>query len=137
MLCTSVKWWLALLLPITIAQEKALPGPQCEGFASSYKLSAEQISTADTSDIIAKNVEIALNFERSNWATDSITIDHVYRIPRNWSSDIPAGTLLSVENVTNSSLYTLPPAVSLSRITYQTTTLNDTNIPASAYILWP
>lgn len=42
-----------------------------------------------------------------------------------------------MKNVTNTSLYTLPAAVSLSRITYQTVTLNGTSIPASAYILWP
>lgn len=39
--------------------------------------------------------------------------------------------------MTNTSLYTLPAPVSMSRIIYQTTTINGTNIPASAYVLWP
>ncbi|GME49307.1 putative secretory lipase, partial [Neofusicoccum parvum] len=129
--------WAAFLCAGTTSQETALPGPQCQDFASSFALSASQISRANISNITAHNVEIAINFERSNWATNSVTTDPFYRIPSNWSSSLPPGTLLTVENVTNTSLYTLPASVSLSRITYQTETLNGTAIPTSAYILWP
>ncbi|KAL1638726.1 hypothetical protein SLS58_008649 [Diplodia intermedia] len=128
-------WWTVVLLaPLVACQQiSAIPGPQCQDFASSYKLSAEQIAKAGISNITANNVEIALNFERSNWATQSVADDPNI----NWTSSIPAGTVFAVENVTNTSLYTLPAAVSLSRIIYQTTTINGTNIPASAYVLWP
>ncbi|EOD49445.1 putative secretory lipase protein [Neofusicoccum parvum UCRNP2] len=129
--------WAAFLCAGTTSQETALPGPQCQDFASSFALSTSQISRANISNITAHNVEIAINFERSNWATNSVTTDPFYRIPSNWSSSLPPGTLLTVENVTNTSLYTLPASVSLSRITYQTETLNGTAIPTSAYILWP
>ncbi|KAF9640793.1 putative secretory protein [Lasiodiplodia theobromae] len=62
-----------------------------------------------------------------------------YHIPSNinWTSSIPAGTVFAVENVTNTSLYTLPAPISMSRIIYQTATINGTNVPASAYVLWP
>ncbi|KAL0258265.1 hypothetical protein SLS55_007438 [Diplodia seriata] len=134
-------WWTVVLLaPLVACQQiSAIPGPQCQDFASSYKLSAEQIAKAGISNITANNVEIALNFERSNWATPSVTDDPFYHLPSNinWTSSIPAGTVFAVENVTNTSLYTLPAAVSLSRIIYQTTTINGTKIPASAYVLWP
>lgn len=40
--------------------------------------------------------------------------------------------------MTNTSLYTLPAPISMSRIIYQTATINGTtNVPASAYVLWP
>ncbi|KAH7033973.1 secretory lipase [Macrophomina phaseolina] len=128
---------MVFVLSTASSQETALPGPQCQDFASSYKLSAEQISRANISQATAYNVEIALNFERSNWATNSVTVDPFYRVDTTWSSSALPGTLFTIENVTNTSLYTLPASVSLSRITYQTLALNGTTTPTSAYILWP
>jgi len=78
---------------------------------------------------------VALNFERSNWATGSVTTDPFYQPPSN-TSTLPAGSLLKHETA-NTSLYTLPPLTALSRILYQTTTLNGTLVPASAAILFP
>ncbi|KAB2580198.1 hypothetical protein DBV05_g1260 [Lasiodiplodia theobromae] len=140
MIRSTLQWWTTVLLaPLAACQETAIPGPQCQDFASSYKLSAEQIAKAGISNITANNVEIALNFERTNWATQSVTNDPFYHIPSNinWTSSIPAGTVFAVENVTNTSLYTLPAPISMSRIIYQTATINGTNVPASAYVLWP
>lgn len=85
---------------------------------------------------MAKNIEIALNFERSNWANGSVGADPFYRPPSNASS-APAGSLLRLQLFTNTSAYTLPPNTALSRFLYRTETLNGTLIPASAYILWP
>ncbi|KAH7371177.1 secretory lipase [Pyrenochaeta sp. MPI-SDFR-AT-0127] len=119
--------------------ERFIPGPKCDNFASHYTLSRSEISRAGISDTTANNVNIALNFERSNWATNSVTVDPFYIVPpsnRN-QSFLPPGSLLSVEEISNTSLYAVPPSVSLSRILYQTSTLNGTAITASAYVLWP
>ncbi|PSN75460.1 alpha/beta-hydrolase, partial [Corynespora cassiicola Philippines] len=78
----------------------------------------------------------ALNFERTNWATGSVHEDLIYQpLPVNSTSQ--PGTLLKVEEYTNTNLYTLPPNVALSRFQYTTADLNGTTIPTTGYILWP
>lgn len=137
MLLPAIFRTVLVLIAVTAAQETALSGPQCQDWASHYSLSDSQVSNAGLSNVTANNFEIALNFERTNWATGPVADDPVYGVPANYSAFIPAGTLFSVENVTNTSLYTVPPAISLSRFTYQTLTLNGTGVPSSGYILWP
>ena len=83
-----------------------------------------------------KSVLEAVTFERSNWAGASVYEDAFYRAPIN-SSSLPPGAVLEVERQTNTSLYTLPAAVTLSRFLYNTKTLNGTTVPASAFVLWP
>ena len=78
----------------------------------------------------------AHNFEQSYKIYPSISDDPFYTAPAN-SSDTAAGTLLKVEKETNTSLYTLPPSLSLSRFMYQSKTSNGTVVPVSAFILWP
>lgn len=101
------------------------------------------IKAANLSDAQTEAVLVAVNFERSNWAGSSAQLDLFYRdIPANTSgsnSSVPAvaGTPLKVEQRTNTSLYTLPPGVALSRILFTTETLNGTIVPASAFVLWP
>ncbi|KAI1323292.1 secretory lipase [Xylariaceae sp. FL0255] len=81
-------------------------------------------------------VLIALDFERSNWAGSSTQIDPFYQdVPSH--AGLAGGVPLKIEAVSNASLYTLPPGVSLSRILFTTETLNGTVIPASAFVLWP
>jgi pimeloyl-ACP methyl ester carboxylesterase len=105
-------------------------------FNSNFTLSASQIASANLSTTLASNIEVALNFERTNWATGSIASDPFYTVsPLNAST--PPGTLLSVEIVTNTNLYTLSPGLALSRILFVSETLNASAVPASAYILWP
>lgn len=111
--------------------------PQTNTFNSSFKLSAEQITRANLSSAFANNIEVALNYERSNWAFGSITEDSFYTVPENFTSSTPPGTLLKVEPLTNTTFYTLAPNLALSRILYTTETHNKTVVPASAYILWP
>lgn len=84
----------------------------------------------------AEKIALALNFERSNWANGSVIEDDFYRVPRH-ASTASAGTLLKVQLDANTSAHTLPPNTTLSRIMYQTESLNDTTVPASAYALWP
>lgn len=81
MVLFTVLCWMIYGIRLAITQETALPGPQCQDFASSYKLSAEQISRAQISNTTAHNVEITLNFERSNWATSSVTVDPSVELP--------------------------------------------------------
>ena len=85
---------------------------------------------------IADNASRAWNFEQSTWATSSINTDPFYTAPSNNSSTAP-GTLLRVEEVTDTSRYTIPPSNALSRILFQTRTSNGSTVPTSAYILWP
>lgn len=78
----------------------------------------------------------AHNFQLSYKVSQSISDDPFYTAPAN-SSGAPAGTLLKVGRGANTSLYTLPPSPSLSRIMYQSKTSNDTLVPVSGFILWP
>lgn len=111
--------------------------PQTNTFNSSFKLSAEQITKANLSSDFANNIEVALNYERSNWAFGSITEDSFYTIPENFTSSTPPGTLLKVEPLTNTTFYTLAPNLALSRMLFTTETYNKTVVPTSGYILWP
>jgi alpha-beta hydrolase superfamily lysophospholipase len=105
-------------------------------FNSSFTLSSLQIRQANLSQTLASNVEIAVNFERTNWATGSVGKDSFYRSPQ-VNASTPPGTLLAVEEVTDPKVYTLAPGLALSRILFVSETFNGTAVPASAYILWP
>lgn len=112
--------------------------PQNDTFASTFAFTQQQILSAGINDSLANNIAVALNFERSNWANaTSVADDPFYTLPCNASASTSPGSLLKLEIGTNTSLYTIPPTSALSRILYQTTTLNGTSIPASAYILFP
>lgn len=126
----------ALLVFVRLIEAQQLLGPQNNTFASATSFTQQQLIQAGINDTVAKNIEIALNFERSNWANGSVAADPFYRPPSNASS-APAGSLLRLQLYANTSAYTLPPNTALSRFLYQTETLNGTLIPASAYILWP
>ena len=121
----------------TLAQPSSPPyQTQNSTFNSNFRLSAAQIALANLSSTAASNVEVAINFERSNWANGSVETEDFYRVPRN-ASDAAPGTLLKLEVDANTSAYTLPPNTALSRILFQTEDLNGTALPASAFILWP
>lgn len=78
----------------------------------------------------------ALEWEKKLWATGSVLEDEFYVAPVD-RADAPPGTILKVQRNTDTSLYALPLATALSRIIYQSKTLNGSLIPVSAYILWP
>lgn len=82
------------------------------------------------------NLTGAHDFEQSYKVHPSISDDSFYAAPAN-STGAPAGALLKVERECNTSLYTLPPTLSLSRFMYQSKTLNGTLVPVSGFILWP
>ena len=74
--------------------------------------------------------------KKSNRAYPSVSTDPFYTVPKN-SSNAPPGTLLKLERQTDTSLYTLPPNISLSRFMYQTQSFSGSFVPVSAYIIWP
>lgn len=110
--------------------------PQSDVWNSTFALSQDQIIAAGLDDITTNNINLAARFERSNWAGGSTLHDSFYDPPTN-SSHLPPGSLLSVEFNTNTSLYTLPASVALSRILFQSETIDGRPVPASAYVLWP
>ncbi|KAF2852139.1 alpha/beta-hydrolase [Plenodomus tracheiphilus IPT5] len=105
-------------------------------FNSTYQLTTTQIQNANLSQASAEDIEIALNFERSNWATGSVHDDAFYRPPLENCTSQP-GSLLRVDEYTDTTSYTLPPNLALSRILFTSADLNGTAVPASAYVLWP
>lgn len=114
--------------------------PQVNTFNSNFTLSAEQVQQASLSQEIKNNVEVAINFERSNWANGSVSTDPFYTLPGNVTanfSSLKPGTLLKVEGLTNTSLYSIAPTLALSRILFTTETFNGSTVPASAFVLWP
>ena len=137
----ALRWLIPVLSAISkcVAAQEAISS-QNNTFNSSFSLSPAQISDANLEETTVNNVDIAIRFEQSNWALGSVHSDPFYTPPSNASSASP-GSLLKVEDHTNTTLYTLPPNVALSRIVYQSSTYrldhNQTPVPASAYVLWP
>ena len=85
---------------------------------------------------LAANVALALNFERSNFANGFVASDDFYDVPPKSAGAAP-GTLLKLELDANASAYTLPPNTAISRIMFQSQSLNGSAVPVSAFILWP
>ena len=85
---------------------------------------------------LSHNIINAHNFEKSNRAHPSVSTDPFYTVPKN-TSNAPPGTLLKLERQTDTSLYTLPPNISLSRLMYQSQTSSGSLVPVSACIIWP
>ncbi|KAL9626669.1 MAG: hypothetical protein Q9204_007125, partial [Flavoplaca sp. TL-2023a] len=105
---------------------------KCNDFNSSVTISPRP----GVNSSLASDVTVALNFERSNWATGSVAEDVFYQVPSN-ASNATAGSLLKLQANTNTSLFTIPPTTALSRFLFQTIDFNGSAQPASAYILWP
>ncbi|KAL8792658.1 MAG: hypothetical protein Q9195_004718 [Heterodermia aff. obscurata] len=78
----------------------------------------------------------AIRFEKANDANGSVFEDDFYTVPSG-AAEAAAGTLLKLEENTDTTKYLLPPATAMSRFIYQTESLRGTKVPASAYILWP
>ena len=104
--------------------------------ASDSRITPPQQVHAGMDHVVANNIKVALNFERSRFSNGSVDDEPFYRLPSN-ASDAAPGALLKLQISANTSAYTLPPNTALSRILYQSRTLNGTAVPASAFILWP
>ncbi|KAI9661463.1 MAG: hypothetical protein M1831_002985 [Alyxoria varia] len=115
--------------------------PQCNNYNAlpgslPSSQAADVIAAAGINDTVARVVQTAIEFERSNFAQGSIRDDPFYTLPANASSAKP-GVLLSTEQTTDVSGYTVPPNLAISRFTYQSATFNGTAVPATAFVLWP
>ncbi|KAK3652723.1 hypothetical protein LTR56_005017 [Elasticomyces elasticus] len=130
---------LTILSLLAVRDTFALLDSQNNTFNSTFRLTAQQIATANLSADTVQNLETAIQFERSNNAGYLIQDDPFYILGDEYDLDNlpPQGTILKVEEHTNLSLYTLPNSLSMSRFLYVTETFNGTSVPASAYVLWP
>ena len=101
----------------------------------SLKVSSGRVSTCRELTY-TMNLTGAQNFEQSYKVHPSVSDDPFYTAPAN-STGAPAGSVLKIERDSDTSLYTIPPTLSLSRFMYQSKTLNGTLVPVSGFILWP
>ncbi|KAL9057717.1 MAG: hypothetical protein Q9162_002191 [Coniocarpon cinnabarinum] len=131
--CLLQSTWAYTASPAIKVQEvnyQATPGsPRAD--QASHVIAAAQVDPP-----VAQVAQVAIEFERSNWATGSVKDDPLYTLPANASDAIP-GTILRVELKTNTTHYTVPPGIAMSRFVYQSATLNGTAVPASAFVVWP
>ncbi|KAI4268521.1 MAG: hypothetical protein L6R35_006753 [Caloplaca aegaea] len=104
--------------------------------SSQQYISDDQIAQAGITREIATTMEEAWNFEQSTWATGSVASDEFYIVPSTGLSAAP-GTHLKAEEASDTAKFTLPPSTALSRILFQTRTLEGKAVPASAFVLWP
>lgn len=77
----------------------------------------------------------ALEFEETQWAAGPVINDSFYNFPIDAADAAPV-TVLKVEKDVDTSHFTIPPATALSRIIFQSKTLNGSLAPVSAFILW-
>lgn len=128
---------LLLLALAALASAQRPLRPQPNTFNSTFALTPAQAAAANLSAAAAADVDVAARFERSNWAGGSVRDDPFYTaLPADASAAAP-GAVLKVEARTDTARYTVAPALALSRIVYQSLTLNGSRVPVSAYVLWP
>ncbi|MCJ1441245.1 MAG: hypothetical protein MMC23_001731 [Stictis urceolatum] len=78
----------------------------------------------------------SLDYETLTWANGSVLDEDFYKVSPG-SGSKPAGSLLKAQTGCSPTNYTIPSGLSLSRIIFQSKTVNGTLVPSSAYILWP
>lgn len=99
-------------------------------------VSPEHLSIEEIMASCSENTIKAHKFEESYRAHGSVSGDEFYQVPKSAVNASP-GALLKLEKETNTSLYTIPPNLALSRFIYQSKTSYDSLVPVSAYVLWP
>lgn len=129
----------AAALVETIAAQGSLLYPETDTWDSNFTLTAAQIAAANLTAAEVHNIQVALSYERTNYANGSVLDDPFYNLPASFDPANPPipGTLLKLEAFTNTTPYVIPPSLTMSRFLYTTETLNGTSVAASAYILWP
>ncbi|KAL9114995.1 MAG: hypothetical protein Q9227_001239 [Pyrenula ochraceoflavens] len=78
----------------------------------------------------------AVTFEKSNRAHGDVRDLPFYKAPKG-SAGAEPGTLLKLEEETDTNLYTIPPSLAMSRFIYQSKKSTGSYVPVSAYVLWP
>ena len=111
---------------------------QSTNFNGSLTLTPEQIQAASLSPSEVEAFRTIWEVEYSQYAGGSTLEDPFYIPPRLAANVVPPpGTILKIEDFTQTVNYTLPPNLALSRFLYVSRNVNGTSVPASAYILWP
>ncbi|EAT82558.1 hypothetical protein HBH56_111660 [Parastagonospora nodorum] len=103
--------------------------------AFSIDLSALSIRQTAAPNQLPDGVLPALAFERSTWATGSVYQDPFYQVAPEWA-EADFGTVFRVEDM-DPTVYTIPPATSISRILYQSKSYTGKKTPTSGYVLFP
>ena len=126
---------LAYIVGQAVAQ---IPPAQVQNttFNSTTSLTPDQIAKYQLNQTWADALNLALQYEQSNYAGGSVRTDSFYTVPAN-SGTATAGSVFKVEEHVNLSTYTVAPNIAMSRFLYQTENFNGTAIPASAFVLWP
>lgn len=112
---------------------------QTNTWNSTFRLSPQQIAAANLSEAVAHDLEVAIQYDRTNQAGSYTFEDPFYSLPDDYDAadPPPPGTPIKIEQYTNVTLRTMPMSIAMSRMLYMTETLNGTAIPSSAYVLWP
>ncbi len=79
-------------------------------------------------------VTTASSFEDAQHASTDYSF---YTAPSNFSSTLPPGTVLAVEDATNLTDYTVPSSLTMSRIIYTTVDLNGTVLAKLMWVTQP
>lgn len=124
---------LAFLFQTTSAQTLSTQGNKVNSTAT---LNFAQVSSAGIDNATASKVAVALEYDRTKYVLGSVDDNNFYHVSPS-TANATAGTLLKVEDVTNTSAYTLPPNTALSRIIFLSENLNGSVVPGSAFVLWP
>lgn len=99
---------LAWLSTSTAAQDTLQP--QNSTWNSTLTLTDAHIRAANLSAETVQNVEVAVNYERTNQPGGSIEYDDFYNLPDDYDYTNPPkpGTVIKIEEHTNTTFYTLP-----------------------------
>lgn len=137
-MASTILRWGFLTLTIRLSVQQSLFS-QNNTWNSTFQLSPQQIASTNLSDAVAHDLEVAINFERTNQAGSYTFADPFYDLPDDFdaANPPPPGTPIKVEQYTNVTLRTMPMSLAMSRFLYMTETLNGSSVPSSAYVLWP
>ena len=91
---------------------------------------------ASLTDEDRNKIENAHEFELASRVSPSVYEDPFYTVSADTTNASP-GTVLKLEQESDTSLYSLPPNLSLSRFIYQSKTPRGRRVPVSAFVLWP
>lgn len=130
---------LALLASVSLALGQSATDPyvQNTSWNSTFKLSQDQITSANLTAESASLIDQIANFDRTLMANGGPHQDDFYTLPAGMKAPTEGGKLIKLQEVTDPSNFTLPAFTSMSRFIYSTTNFNGMVVPASAYVLWP
>ncbi|KAK3682005.1 hypothetical protein LTR37_020683 [Vermiconidia calcicola] len=129
---------LIVVAGIGSASAQIFAAEQLTSFNSTFSLSESQRLTANFTNEEASSANNALRFDITQYAGGIAAQDAFYTLPPlTNATPLAPGAVIKVDDPTNLTSYALPPNVALSRILYTSLDLNDSLVPASAYILWP